>query len=355
MPSTPAPVSQYLADATYERQIRDLTRLYEPRIRQAFLAAMQDIRDRAQMGALRDALRSGDINAAVNALNIDPASYARLQATILEVYSQSGALTIKSNTWVYPDGTRAVVRYNSLSPLAETYARELSARLVVGLSSEAQAIARDVIADAYALGRPLDRVARDLVGRIGANGRRTGGVVGLDPQQVQWVQNLRRYIETDPSRALGMKLNPRDLAFIRRIIAENRTLTQAQIDGLLRRYENNQLLVRGNRIARTETITAIEQGKFDAWRQGLEKTGVPEQFLIRTWRHTGRSMIDRVQHMFISGTQVMGLSEPFIMPDGAALRYPHDTGLGAGLHQVINCQCRADYRLDKKGLAEWYG
>jgi hypothetical protein len=339
----------------YERQIADLVRLYEPRIRNAFLTAMQDIRNRAQMGQLRDALRSGDINAAVNALNIDPAAYARLQAIILEVYSQSGSLTIQSNTWIYPDGTRAVVRYNSLSPLAETYARNLSARLVVGLSTEAQAVARDVIADGYALGRPLDRIARDLVGRIGANGRRTGGVVGLDPQQMQWVRNLREYLSTDPSRALGMKLNPRDLAFIRRIIAESRTLTQSQIDALLRRYENNQLMVRGLRIARTETIGAIEQGKFDAWRQGLEKTGVPEQFLIRTWRHTGRSMIDRVQHMFISGTQVRGLSEPFIMPDGAALRYPHDTELGAGPHQIINCMCRADYKLDKKGLREWYG
>lgn len=355
MPTTPAPVSQYLKDANYERQIRDLTRLYEPRIRQAFLEAMQDIRNRAQMGALRDALRSGDINAAVNALNIDHAAYARLQATILEVYSQSGALTISANSWIYPDGTRAVVRYNSLSPLAETYARELSARLVVGLSTEAQSVARDVIADGYALGRPIDRIARDLVGRIGANGRRTGGIVGLDPQQVQWVRNLREYLSTDPSRALGMKLNARDLAFIRRIVAENRTLTQTQIDGLLRRYENNQLLARGLRVARTETITAIEQGKFDAWRQGLEKTGVPEQFLVRTWKHTGRSVIDRTQHMMISGKEARGLTEPFVMPDGAAMRYPHDTGLGAGADHVVNCQCRADYRVDKEGLRKWLG
>lgn len=351
MPSQP-PFAM-LADATFERQIQDLTRTYESRIRNAFLAAMQDIRNRAQMGQLRDALRNGDINAAVNALNIDPASYARLQSIILETYSQSGALTIRSNSWIYPDGTRAVVRYNSLSPLAETYARDLSSRLVVGLSDEAKAVAREVIADGYAFNRPLDRIARDLVGRIGANGRRAGGIVGLDHRQLEYVRNLRAYLEENPARALQMKMSPRDLAFIRRVIAEGRSLTIAQIDALTRRYENSQLMVRGLRIARTETIGAIERGKADAWRQGLEKTGVPERFLIRTWRHTGRSMIDRVQHMFITGTPERGLSNPFVMPDGTMMLHPHDTSLGAGLDHVINCMCRCDYKIDKAGLKAW--
>lgn len=348
-------VNTRFQDATYERQVADLVRQFEPRIRTAFLAAMRDIRSRTQMARLRDALRNGDISEAVDALNIDPSALVRLQSTILEVYSQSGNLTISGRPWIYPDGTRAVVRWNSLSPLAESYARTLSSRLIVGLSDEAQAIAREVIADGYAYGRSFDRIARDLVGRIGANGRRSGGVVGLDRNQLQWVRNLSQYLDGDLSRALGMKLSERDKAFIRRLIKEGRAMTQAQIDGMLRRYENNLLMSRGLRIARTETITAIEKAKADAWRQGLEKTGVPERFLIRRWVHTGRSVIDRVQHQAINGEERRGFSDPHVLPDQTRMLHPHDTSLGAGPNQIVHCMCREDYRIDKAGLRAWLG
>lgn len=132
--------SQYrrrrFTDASYEQQIRSITRDMEPRIRAAFLASMRDIKSRAQMGILRDALRSGDIQQAINSLNIDAGVLSDLQALIVETYGKSGVATITNGTWIYPDGTRAVVRWNALSPRAEEYARTLSSTLVQNINEE---------------------------------------------------------------------------------------------------------------------------------------------------------------------------------------------------------------------------
>jgi hypothetical protein len=346
MPSTSPDARQYLKDATYEQQIRKITQDMEPRIRRAFLAAMADIKQRAQMGRLRDALRSNDIAGAVDALGIDPGAMVRLQSLIAETYGRSGAATINRGPWGY-------TRFNTLSPRSETWIRENATALAVELSDEARALARDTIADGYAFGRGFDRIARDLVGRIGPSGRRTGGIVGLDPQSMRWVNNLAGYLEADPKRALGMKLTPRDRAFIQRVIARGDRLTAAQIEGILRRYENTMLMARGMRIARTETINAIESGKADAWREGMEKAGIPDEFLLKKWVHTGRAAIDRPEHEAMSGQVVRGIETAFVSPDGIMMRYPHDTTLGAGAEHTINCMCRADYSIDKKGLLEW--
>jgi hypothetical protein len=307
---------------------------------------MADIKQRAQMGRLRDALRAGDVTQAVEALNIDPGAMVRLQSLIAETYGKSGTATINRGPWGYS-------RFNSLSPRSETWLRENATRLAVQLSDEAQAVARDTIADGYAFGRGADRIARDLVGRIGTNGRRTGGIVGLDPQSRRWVQNLAVYLETDPARALGMKLNGSDKALIRRVIDRDGRLTAKQIETILRRYENNLLMVRGLHIARTETINAIEAGKHDAWLQGMEKAGIPDQFLIKRWVHTGRAVIDRPEHEAMNGQSVRGVNSAFVSPDGIMFRYPHDTSMGAPAEHIINCRCRADYSIDKKGLLEW--
>lgn len=325
----------------------------EPRVRRSFITAMGDIKDRAQLSRLRDALRDRDINAAIQSLNIDPAGMADMRALVLETYAKSGQQTIQTGTWRFPNGQKAVVRWNSLSPRAEAYARGLSSTLVQGITDETISVVRETIADGYAFNRSTDRIARDLVGRIGKNGKRVGGVVGLDDQSARWTRNLRGYLTDDPSRALSMKLTARDKQFIRRIVSQGRTLTQSQIDGMLRRYENNLLLVRGRRIARTETKNAIEAGKIEAWRQGLEKTGIPEQFIIKKWIHTGRAAIDRIEHIAMNGDEVRGLETAHVLPSGAQMLHPHDATLGAGARDIVNCECREDYRIDILGLRRW--
>lgn len=343
---------------TLDATIADILRTQEPAIRRAFERAVKDIRDGAKLTALRDALRRGDIEGAVSAVEIDNAAFSELRGAILNAYAQTGTAQINGVNWIYPDGTRAVVRWNMASPRAEAYARQLGTGLITNITSDMENAVRDTIADGYAFGRGFDRIARDIVGRVGPSGQRSGGIVGLSRTQAKWLMSMRSKLASGDYRgALDMKLlkDKRLRATLEKAIAENKTLSAAQIAKIERNYERNALMNRGITIARTEVQKAIEEGKYEAWKQGLEKTGVPERFVMREWRHTGRAVRDRPWHQIMHGTQVRGLQVPFILPSGAALLHPHDSSYGAGADEIINCTCQAKYSIDRKGLMAWRG
>jgi len=46
------------------------------------------------------------------------------------------------------------------------------------------------------------------------------------------------------------------------------------------------------------------------------------------------------------------LDEPFILPSGAKMLYPGDQSLGAPAKEIIQCRCRAYYRVDWLSLAD---
>lgn len=344
--------------SVYDAKISDLILTQEPAIRRAFENAVKGIRDGVQLTRLREALRAGDIEGAVAAVGVDNAAFGELRGAVLEAYAKAGLTTINGHTWVYPDGTRAVVRWDMANPRAEEYARGIGTGLITEISRDSEAAVREIIADGYAFGRKWDDIARDIVGRVGPSGQRSGGVVGLSRQQTVWLTNLRRKLESgDYSGALDMTLlkDKRLRAMIEKAMKDGRALTAAQIARIEQNYERNALLSRGLTIARTETLKAIEEGKYEAWKQGLEKTGVPEQFIIREWRHTGRAVHDRPWHQAANGMKVRGLQVPFVLSSGAAMLHPHDTSWGAGAGEVINCMCQCRYTVDKKGLKAWRG
>lgn len=315
------------------------------------MRAVRDIANRADMATLRAALHDKDVEAAVLAVNIDNAAFMELRAALLETYAKSGTLTVSGQTWTYPNGQRAVVRWNSITPNAEAYARYVGSTLITNTTADMQAAVRDIVADGYALGRGYDRIALDIVGRVGADGNRAGGIVGLSVPQTQWVANLRRYLNENPRRALEMSLFT-DRTY-RRMIEKGKPLTQAQIDTIVLAYSASMLKSRGLAIARTEARKAAEMGKYEAWQQALEKTGIPERFVLREWVHTGRAVHDRPDHIVMHGDVKRGLQFPHVMPDGTAMMHPHDTSFGAGAKDVINCRCEEKYYIDKKGLREW--
>lgn len=341
-----------------DADIAAIIQIQEPAIRRAFERAINDIRDGAKITALRDALKRGDIEGAVNAIEIDNAAFSELRGAILNAYGQAGISTINNVTWIYPDGTKAVVRFNMASPMAEEYARNIGTGLITNITTDMENAVRDTIADGYAFGRKWDDIARDIVGRVGSSGQRSGGIVGLSKTQANWLMSMRAKLrQGDYRAALDMSLlkDKRLRAMLEKAIAENRSISTAQIAMIERNYERNALMSRGLTIARTETLKAIEEAKYAAWKQGLERTGVPEQFVIREWRHTGRALRDRPSHVAMNGTIVRGLNFPFVLNDGTAMMHPHDTSMGAGPHQIINCMCQARYYIDRKGLKQWRG
>ncbi len=52
-------------------------------------------------------------------------------------------------------------------------------------------------------------------------------------------------------------------------------------------YSDRLLKLRADTIARTETAHAVEAAKTEAFQQYVDKSGVPEQYIIRRWDHPG--------------------------------------------------------------------
>ena len=66
-----------------DADIAAIIQIQEPAIRRAFERAINDIRDGAKITALRDALKIGDIEGAVAAVEIDNAAFGELRGAIL--------------------------------------------------------------------------------------------------------------------------------------------------------------------------------------------------------------------------------------------------------------------------------
>jgi hypothetical protein len=339
-----------------QREIQALLRQQEAALRRAFTMSIQDIRNQAQLTQLRNALRAGDIEAAIRALNIDQAAYGIFAREIGNTYTQAGAVVAAGTVWRLPDQSRAVVRFNVTNPRAEEYLRAISSTKITRITQDTIAAARVTINAGYASGMHPNRIALDLVGRIGANGRRTGGIIGLSEPQARYVANMRaRLASGDPiemAKVLGMTRRDKRLdGVIRRAIEVGKPVSSADIDRLAGRYSDRLLALRGETIARTETAMAVEDARQEAWRQYAEGNGIDPQYIIKRWISAGPAANgnQRPDHQAMNGTEVQGLNTPFVMGDGTQMQHPMDPS--APVEHVANCRCTYTVRVDFARLA----
>jgi hypothetical protein len=338
-------------DASYRQQIAQLTQSMEASARKAFLASIADIKSRVVLRQVRDALKAGDVSAVVSALNLDAAAYAPLSQAVAAAYGEGGAWQVDAVKWKDPQTlAKVVVRWDMTNPRATQWLADYSSsRITGGLIEDQVAAVRRVISTGYDLGRGPNDIALDIVGRIGPNGRRQGGVLGLSEQMTEWSGNMRRYLAEDPARALNMKLGQREKTAIQAALREERPLTKKQIDTIVGRYENNLLRLRGETIGRTETAQAVNAGRTEAMRQGLAKTGIPDDYVTKIWYHGGYSVNERPDHVAMDRKKVRGMNTPFMVGGFVPMQYPLDPSAGAD--QNVNCRCSYMVNIDYERTA----
>ncbi|SNT19623.1 Phage Mu protein F like protein [Sphingopyxis indica] len=222
----------------------DLIAKLEPALAIAFLAAIASLRAGINYPLLLTALRNGDIDGAIYALNIDrgafgayvierQSAFAQAGATIsealtkdriaffkrrdrepsirspalppaeLEPVGPSGPLTPAPPappTLTAPGGGELHFRFDMTNPRAEARIRTEAAARVTGYVDEQIETARRVIADGFARGDGPQNIATDIAGRINPiSGRRQGGIVGLSDPQAGYVDSMRaRLLSGDP-------------------------------------------------------------------------------------------------------------------------------------------------------------
>ena len=326
----------------------------EPAIRRAFLLAIREITDRVVIRRLIAALKDGNIEAAIAALDIETAAYRVFAQEIGNTYSQAGAVITSGVVWRFANMTRATVRWDMANPRAEAWVKSVSSDKVTLVVDAQKEALRTAIGGMYSRGMGPNNMVTEIVGSIGPNGKRTGGIVGLNGPQLQWVENMRGYLETDPTRALTM--TRRDKRFdktINKSIRDGKPLSRVQIAKMLQSYNNRLLDLRARTIARTETAMAVEAARYEAFKQGLDKTGIPETAVYREWLHgwISPSGKERPTHIALHKTRAYGLSVPFVTYDGVSMLHALDGSLGAGAHDLANCRCSTFIGIDYSRIA----
>lgn len=200
-------------------------------------------------------------------------------------------------------------------------------------------------------GRNPRATALDIVGRLNrATGMREGGILGLNAAQTDAVIRARaELLSGDPAMLRNYLARARrDKRFDRLVmkaIREGRPMGRADVDAITGRYKDRLLQLRGETIARTETLASLNAGKEEGIRQLIDSGKVQRSAVKKVWRATGDDRT-RDSHMALNGEEV-GIDTAFTSPlTGAQMMYPHDTSRGAPASETIGCRCFYEIKVD---------
>lgn len=339
-----------MASRALQQLYAELLDRYGRRIADAFLSAVQDIRARADLARITKAVERGDIEAALEALNLDAAAYGDMLDAIAQGYTEAGQITAGSMPKRDASGLAMVIRFDGRNPAAEAWLREHSAQLVTRTIEDQRQAVRQALNRGMILGQNPRAVGLDIVGRVDrVSGKRSGGLLGLSAPQEAYLASARAELASEDPADLRHYLTRarRDRRFDRSVtkaIREGRALDPAIAAKASTAYSNRLLALRGETIGRVEAMTSLQRAKRDAFAQAIESGKVAESAVRKTWRSAGDIRV-RDSHRALNG-DVAGFNEAFVSPSGARLLFPMDTSLGAGVSEIANCRCDCAYRID---------
>lgn len=316
----------------------------------AFFRALEDIRRRAEVQRMTAAIEARQIEEAIEALHLDAAAYDDLAEILRQAYAASGNAEAESFPRTDPDGVALVVRFSGRNPAAERWLAEHSSALITRIVDDQRAAVRTALTASFEAGVNPRTAALRIVGAMDrATGKRVGGILGLTGPQEQYVRSARAELQSGDPAQLRAYLGRarRDKRFdrtIQKAIREEKPVPSETIGKAIIGYERRMLQLRGETIGRVEAMTAIQSGRYEAYRQAIEDGKVAENTVTKVWRSAGDLRV-RHTHMALNGDSVR-FRENFRSPSGAQLRFPMDTAMGAGPEEIINCRCDCQYRID---------
>lgn len=343
------------------RELDLLARRLEPAIRKAFDQAIASVRSQAQLNLLAELLRAGQIDAVLEALGFDEQQLSPVAESVRQAFvggadagmQELPTLSLRQQVRgrYNPHSDTPLLRFgfDMRNQQVESWLQSNSSRLITGIVNDQRVLVRQHLRRSMAEGANPRQSALDLIGRVGNTGRRSGGIVGLTAQQAEFVANLRQQLASgNPSQMaeyFGRQRRDRRLdGIVKRAIAAGKPVSAADIEKIAGRYADRLLALRGEMIARTESLTAMNAGREEAYRQQIEAGRLAPENVIGGWSATGDGRT-RHSHQAMNG-QERPFGQPFQTPRGAYLRFPGDSALGAGPKEIIGCRCTKTYRID---------
>lgn len=311
------------------------------------MAAAEDLRAGADVQRLTAAIQANDLPGAIAALNLDPAAFNDLLEALREAYLAGGQGAVQT---MRAPATVGVIRFDGRNVAAERWLQDHSSELVTRILTDQREAIRVKLSEGMADGANPRSTALEIVGRLNrASGKREGGLLGLTAQQAGYVASARQELSSGDPEALQHYLTRgrRDKRFDRSVlkaIREEKPLPADIARKAVAQYESRLLQLRGEMIARSETLRSLQAAKHQAYMQAVESGKLSSTAVRRVWRDVGDLRV-RHTHRLLDGDTV-GLNEPFRSPSGALMMYPGDTSLGAPASETIACRCDVNYRVD---------
>ena len=318
---------------------------WDPVLQKAFLESIANIKDQSQIEQIAVAIRDGSLEAAMKAAGVDPVLFRPLDKALQSAFEAGGNITTSGFPAVgNPGELKTIFQFDVRNPAAEAWLKNYSSSLVTEIVDDQRTLIQQVMQRGLAAGSNPRTIALDLVGRVGANGQRTGGLIGLTSSQAEWVQNYADALASDsPTDALDYNL--RDARFdaaLQRAEDSGVPLTQDQIDAMTTSYTNRALRFRAEAIARTEAIAALHEAQKQSIQQAVDTGALDPDNVSMIWRTT-HDKRTRESHKAMDG-QVRKMGEMFITGDGNELEFPGDPNGPA--EEVINCRCWLEPSID---------
>jgi hypothetical protein len=331
-----------------EQVFRGLQQVYGDEVARAFLAAIDDVRAAADLQRFITAVETRNIEAALDALHLDPAAYGALQDALQRAFTAGGEASVNGlPSLTDVAGARVVIRFDARNFRAEAWLRQHSSGLVTGIIEDQRQAVREALAVKMEAGAAPRTAALDIVGRVSrVTGKREGGLLGLTASQAEWARKYDAELSGDvpSSEALTRKL--RDRRFDRTVAKAIRegTPIPAELRGkMVAAYRNRALRLRGETIGRTEAMTSLHAAQHEALTQAVEAGKLDEAAVRRVWKSAGDLRV-RHTHMGLNN-DTAGLNERFTSPSGARLLYPGDPSAPAS--ERIGCRCIVAVRIDR--------
>lgn len=332
-----------------QRLFEELLARYAPEVASAFREAVADIAAQADLQRIITALQRNDIDAALAALHLDPAAYAKIEEAIRSAYMASGQGAVLTMPSIKDgQGAAVVIRFDGRNYRAEAWLRSNSAELVTRIVEDQRLAVRSALTTGMIKGQNPRTVALDIIGRTNrATGAREGGIIGLTSQQEEYARTARDELASgDPDQLRHyLTRTRRDKRFDRTVnkaIREESAVPADIVGKATTAYKRRLLQLRGETIGQVEAFTAIAEGKSEAYAQAIESGKIDAAAVTKTWRHFP-SDSPRLQHIAMAGKKV-GFAEDFVLPDGTRMRFPHDPR--APIKHRAGCRCQADFKID---------
>lgn len=305
--------------------MRRLLRRLEPRVRRQFVAAILRARRSRTLDQLAELVVTGRIQEAL--ASVSAASAASIADVANVVFVEAGQAVAEAVS----RRSDVIVTFDQTNFRAVRRMQEARLRLIREFTQEQLSATREALRDGIERGanpRQQARVFRESI--------------GLTQRQQRAVNNYRRLLREGSSEALTRQL--RDRRFdptVRRAVAGDIALTDAQIDRMVSRYGERFLRFRSEVIARTESLRAVHEGSEESLRQSVDDGTIEPGSVRRAWLTASDARV-RDPHAPMHG-QTRQVGEPFLSGNGTPLRHPGDPSAPAS--ETVQCRCVVTTRL----------